>query len=177
MDCIESLEALIQKLNQSDTSNHGKLIKQINIPISDFEAHASWSDKGYTRNCVYRCDQYELILLCWDKDASTAIHGHDGQKCWVYQIEGQISEIRYEKFESGDLFETNRVELNPGKLTFMNNAMGYHKLTNDTDGRAMTLHAYVLPINSCEYYCDDAQDFKSKELDYDTVVSDSLVEQ
>lgn len=169
MIIVESLEALIQKLNQSDTSDHGKIIKQINIPISDFEAYASWSGDGYTRNSIHRNDDYELILLCWNKGDSTPIHGHDGQNCWVYQIEGQISEIRYEKFDNGNLLETNRMQMSPGKLSFMNNAMGYHKLKNDTVGRAMTLHAYVLPIDRCEYYCDDEKAFKSKELEYDTV--------
>lgn len=176
MQIIESLENLIHKLNTSETIDHSKIIKEINIPISDFEALASWDDNCYTRNCIHRSDQYELILLCWNKGSTTPIHGHDGQKCWVYQIEGQISEIRYEKFKSGDLFETNRMQMNPGKLSFMNNEMGYHQLKNGTDGRAMTLHAYVLPITSCEYFCDDEKDFKSKELEYDTVKENALVE-
>jgi len=176
MHIVKSLETLIQKLKQSDTSNHGKIIRNINIPLSDFEAYASWNDEGYTRNCICRTKECELILLCWNKGAATPIHGHDGQKCWVYQIEGQMTEVRYEKFESGDLFETNRMQLNPGKITFMNNAMGYHELINDTDGRAMTLHAYILPIDSCEVYCEEEEGFKSKDMEYDTVEGNTLAE-
>lgn len=174
MNSVDSLEGLIKILNDAETSNHGKIIKEINIPISEFESYASWEEDGYTRNCIYRSDDYELILLCWDKGASTPIHGHDGQKCWVYQIEGEISEIRYEKFNSGDLFETNRIQLDLGKLTFMNNSMGYHKLSNGNERRAMTLHAYVLPITSCEYYCDDKGDFQTKNLEYDTIEGHSI---
>lgn len=176
MQIIESLENLIHKLNTSETIDHSKIIKEINIPIRDFEALASWDDNCYTRNCIHRSDQYELILLCWNKGSTTPIHGHDGQKCWVYQIKGQLTEVRYDKLDSGDLVETNRMNLVPGKLSFMNNAMGYHQLMNTSDGRAMTLHAYVLPINSCEVYCDDKQDFEDKELEYDTIIEDALVD-
>lgn len=176
MDSIESLEELVEKLNHSNSSNHGKIIKQMNVPISDFETYASWNKKGYTRNCIHRTDEYELILLCWKKGDTTPIHGHDGQNCWVYQLEGQITEFRYEKSGLGNLIETNRMQLIPGKLSFMNNAMGYHKLKNDTNGRAMTLHVYVSPISSCEVYNDKKLTFELKELEYDTINRMNLTE-
>ena len=143
MEAIKSIEELIEKLDHSDISNQGEILKNTNIPLSDFEAYASWDKNTYTRNCIYRTDEYEMILLCWKKGDETPIHGHDDQNCWVYQLEGKLTEIRYEKTESGNLTETNRLQLLPGKLTFMNAAMGYHKLNNDNDLRAMTLHVYV----------------------------------
>jgi len=169
MDRVESLKQLIECLDHSDCSNQGKIIKQMNIPINDFEAYASWDKKGYTRNCIHRTNKYELILLCWNKGDTTPIHGHGGQNCWVYQVQGQVTELRYEKDASGDLIETNRVHLSPGKLTFMNNSMGYHKLNNDTNGRGMTLHLYVSPIDSCEVFNDTKETFELKELQYDTI--------
>ena len=169
MDCIESLEKLIKNLDESSPENHGKIIKKMDIPVSEFEEFASWDKEGYTRNCINRTDEYELLLLCWKKGDVTPIHGHDGQKCWVYQIEGKVTEVRYEEDNTGDLFETNRMQLSPGRLTFMNDKMGYHKLKNDTDGRAMTLHIYVAPINSCEVFNSGKETFEYKELEYDTI--------
>lgn len=176
MDSVESLEDLIECLNHSEPSNQGTILKKMNIPISDFEAYASWDKKGYTRNCIHRTNEYELILLCWKKGDTTPIHGHDGQKCWVSQIKGKITEIRYKKNESDDLVETNKQQLSPGGLTFMNEAMGYHRLINDTDGRAMTLHVYVSPITSCEIFSTEKDDFILKELQYDTVHQIALAE-
>lgn len=169
MDAIESLEELIEKLDHSDASNQGEILKKMNIPLSDFEAYASWDKDTYTRNCIYRTDEYEMILLCWKKGNETPIHGHDDQNCWLYQLEGELTEIRYEKMESGDLTEVNRLKLVPGKLTFMNAAMGYHKLNNDNDLRAMTLHVYVSPILSCEVFNDVKSAFEVKEMKYDTI--------
>jgi cysteine dioxygenase len=175
MNKVESLEALIDCLDHSDLSNQGKIIKEMNIPISDFEAYASWNKECYTRNCIHRTDKYELILLCWKKGDETPIHGHDGQNCWVYQIKGNMTEIRYEKDASGDLFEKHRMQLSPGKLTYMNKTMGYHKLNNDTDGRGMTLHIYVSPITSCEVFNNKKEAFELKNLKYDTVDGLALV--
>jgi cysteine dioxygenase len=168
MDCIDTLEELVEKLDDSNPENHGRIIKKMNIPISEFEEYASWNKEGYTRNCINRTTNYELILLCWKKGDVTPIHSHDGQKCWVYQVQGKVTEVRYEENIAGELIETNRMQLNPGKLTFMNDNMGYHKLNNDTDGRAMTLHVYVSPINSCEVFNPNKEVFEYKKLKYDT---------
>jgi len=175
MNNVATVEALIESLNDSDPASQGKVLKNMNIPISEFEAYASWEDEGYTRNCISRTKDYELILLCWAKGAITPIHGHDGQKCWVYQVEGQVTELRYEINEADEPYETNRMQLNPGKLTFMNDQMGYHQLINDTDGRAMTLHVYVSPITSCEVFCGKKEVFEHKQLRYDTVSEEALV--
>ena len=176
MGSVESIEELIEEFDHSDPASQGKIIKQMNIPISEFEAYASWNKEGYTRNCIHRTKEYEMILLCWDKGDETQIHGHGGQKCWVYQIEGQLTEIRYDKNESGDLIEIDQMELNPGKLTFMDNTMGYHKLNNDDKGRAMTLHVYVSPIITCEVFNDEEEAFEFKEMVYDTINGVALTE-
>jgi cysteine dioxygenase len=174
MNCIDTLNELIEKLDKSNPENHGRIIKNMDIPIDEFEEYASWNKEGYTRNCINRTDNYELILLCWKKGDITPIHNHNGQKCWVYQVQGQVTEVRYEENNSNELIETNRMKLNPGKLTFMHDSMGYHKLKNDTEGRAMTLHIYVSPINSCEVFNPQKETFEFKELEYDTYNPNSL---
>lgn len=169
MDCVTSLEQLIEKLDQGYATNEAKIIKEMQIPASDFESYCSWDSKGYTRNCVARTPTYEIILLCWNEADETPIHGHGGQRCWVYQVEGQLTEVRYIKQESGELLENSRTEMSPGMLSFMNDSMGYHKLINGTDGRSMTLHVYVAPIDSCEVFDADCAEFKQKEMQYDTM--------
>ena len=98
MDTIKSLEELIDRFDHSDPSSHGKVLKKMNIPISDFEAFESWDKKSYTRNCIFRTNECELILICWKKGDKTLIHEHDGQKCWVYPLKGDITETRIIKF-------------------------------------------------------------------------------
>jgi len=170
MQTINSLTEFIEKLDGSEIESFPKLIKKLNIPYSEFEKHATWNKDRYTRNCIARTANYELILLCWNKVQETPIHEHGGQKCWVYQINGEVEEFRYQKDNSGVLIETSKTNLISGNITYMDDRMGYHALKNIRDQRCMTLHIYVLPIDSCEMFCEKQEDFIIKDLEYDSVV-------
>ena len=165
---ITSVEELINHLQNEVPANYPKIIKKIGIRREAFESFASWDDRKYTRNCLGRTKDFELVLLCWNKGDITPIHDHSGQKCWVYQIDGNVSEVRFKKEATGELNETSHLLLTPGRLTYMEDRMGYHALRNETDGRAMTLHLYVEPINSCGVYNEEKEVFESKDLAYDT---------
>ncbi len=166
---IRSLEVLIQSLKNADAEDYIKLAKNMNIPVSDFSKYEYWKDEGYSRNCIVKTNAFELILICWNKNDSTSIHGHNNQKCWVYQVDGKMTEIRYKKNDQEKLIEYNRKELIPGSLCYMHDSMGYHLLENPTDQNAMTLHLYIKPVNSCEVYNSESNSFKNKTLKYDTV--------
>lgn len=170
MNTINTIESLADALDKAEHSERAKVISRLDLNPDAFEEYATWSDEGYTRNCVARTDEYELLLLCWDKEAETPIHGHGGQDCWVYQIEGTVEEIRVKQDEEGNLEETHRMELAPGKVSYMHDRMGFHKIRNPFNQRAMTLHIYAKPIDACRVFDPKNQEFKIKEMEYDTVI-------
>ena len=165
---VRTLDKLIEKLEESNPSDFPSIIKSIEINPKDFDEFKTWKKDDYTRNCIYRSKYFELILLCWNREDITPIHNHDGQKCWVYQLEGTIDEVRYKMDDEGALSESHRLSLSEGDLSYMDDRMGYHSLENTTNGRASTLHLYTLPIEQCQYFCDEAEEFKEKELTYDS---------
>jgi cysteine dioxygenase len=175
MDEINSLSLLIQKLNAAEKSEVPALLKNLRLPKQDFDSFASWCDDGYTRNCVHRTESYELILLCWSKGCVTPIHGHGGQECWVYQIEGNLTEKRFEKNAAGNLIETEVLTLQAGDLTYMEDRMGYHQLCNQSDTKGYTLHLYASPIDTCEIFNETTNSFEIKEMSYDTMKKKELV--
>lgn len=164
MNRIETLDQLIDVLNQSEPEEYVKVARRMRIPLSEFEKYTFWKEDCYTRNCIERTSVFELILICWNPGDETPIHGHDEQRCWVYQADGEIREIRYDN----QLAECHRMVLTTGCLSYMEDEMGYHSLKNCTEERAMTLHLYISPIDSCKIYDDDASKFKTKELQYDS---------
>ena len=168
MTFITSVEELIDQLQNEASENYPKIIKNIRIPEEAFLSFSTWNESKYTRNCLGRTENFELVLLCWNKGDLTPIHDHSGQKCWVYQVGGIVSEVRFEKDAADNLQETSKLSLSPGKLTYMEDRMGYHMLKNETDGRAMTLHLYVEPIDSFGVYNEEMATFESKKLVYDT---------
>lgn len=164
---IVSIEQLTEILDKSDPLDHAKIIKRIKIGEQDLKHFNTWSEQCYTRNCLARTEKYELILLCWDVGAKTPIHGHGGEDCWVYQVQGTVKEVRFEQ-NAGLLKATNQVMLTPGKLTYMNDKMGYHTIENVSNQRATTLHIYASPIDACKIYNDKEDCFEVKEMSYDT---------
>ena len=141
----------------------------MNIPPSDFKAYEFWSEEGYTRNCLARTDSYELLLLCWDAHQGTPIHCHNGEECWVYVIDGELEEKRYEMNESDDLVLVEKSISQASDLSYMSDEMGYHLLRNTKSQRAMSLHLYMNPIDECSIYDEENGVFIYKELQYDSV--------
>ena len=173
MKFINTIEELIAALNNTSLSEYPKVIKKVRFAEDSLLPFSTWNKCGYTRNCLARTDCYELVLLCWDVNAQTPIHGHGGKDCWVYQVQGSIEEMRFEEQEDC-LIEQNRMVLHHRRLTYMHDRMGYHSLRNISDQKAMTLHIYASPIDSCKVYNDDKNCFEMKEMSYHTYWEEKL---
>lgn len=168
---IESVSQLIQVLENSQASDFVKISKRLKLKASDFEEYASWGKDSYTRNCVSRNKHYELLLLCWDAQQDTPIHCHNGEECWVYNLQGNFEEIRfdYQGQAEEELVETSRETMATDEISYMHDNMGFHSLHNRSNQRGMTLHLYMNPIDSCRVYDEEVGDFVRKEMSYDTV--------
>ena len=166
MSSIKSLEQLINHFEDEPPSRRAKILGEVQIPISDFMKYAAWKEDCYTRNCIARTEEFEFILICWDLNASTPIHGHDDKDCWVYQIDGELTEkILLESDQGFELKESNTIQ--KGMVSYMHDKMGYHALENKSYSRAMSLHIYAEPIDKCKVYCEETRKFKTLEMSYD----------
>ncbi|MGS2725146.1 cysteine dioxygenase [Psychroserpens sp. BH13MA-6] len=163
------LQNLIDLLSDSSKDDYSSILNNFNFEAIDFGPFLNWSDEKYTRNCLYRDSRFELILLCWEKGQETAVHGHDGEDCWVYLLEGQMEEVFYEMNPQKTLERLNAHRVVPKQLTFMNDRLGYHKLKNIHQGKSMSLHVYAKPIDNCVYFDEKTEAFQKVSLSYDTV--------
>lgn len=139
------------------------------MPIAEFEKHATWSETCYTRNCIAENEDFELILLCWEKGQITAIHDHGGEECWVYFVDGEFREHIYTEGENGELDIIKTTNTKPGDVAYMIDFMGFHNLENRSKKRSMTLHLYAKPIKNCNVYDSEKNEFINKEMSYDNV--------
>jgi len=168
MEPITSVQELIENFDDADPLEQAKIIKNIDIPLTNLLEYASWKANDYTRNCLAKTDDYEFILLCWEGNSETAIHDHAGQNCWVHQLSGSVLETRY-SVDNKELKIDSIGTLNPGQVSYMNDTLGYHKIENNSSKRAMTLHVYVKPITACQVLNEETECFESKEMTYDQV--------
>jgi len=162
----ESIQKLIRLLTASAKEDYNAILKHYDFSSIDFEPYESWSQKRYTRNCIHRDVAFEIILLCWSQGQETAIHGHDGEDCWVYLLEGEMKEVKYANGRS--LNEVSSQKFLPNELSFMNDRLGFHKLQNTNEGKSISLHLYAKPIENCVSFDEVSQQFIKRKLSYDT---------
>lgn len=165
VDDIKSLKKLLEVLDSCEGQDYFDIAKNLSISVEELMPYAFWSENKYTRNCVHRTHNYELLLLCWEKGQRTDIHCHNGEECWVYLAQGKLREKRY-KVEDKKLHLTADVKMTKDRLSYMNDDLGYHSLENLNEGRSMSLHLYVGPIDECSIYKEEKDKFVYKDLEY-----------
>ena len=107
-----------------------------------------FSQKQYTRNRIYRCDQFEILFIGWDEGNSTKVHDHAENGCLLKMMYGQIRETRFGK-------DGNKVSLfNSGDSAYIHNTLGTHKLENVHPGKSLSLHIYSPPDYLSRYTTD-----------------------
>lgn len=166
MKDITSLAHLIEELDGCTAKEAVHLVKYLNLDPAEFSSLSFWSKEHYTRNCVARNEHYELLLLCWEPHQATPVHCHGEQECWVYGVQGNIEEVRYQPRNGKKLEEVSRGKLGKNDLAYMVDEMGYHTLENLDDTRSMTLHLYMDPIEKCRIFDLKTGDYVWKELHY-----------
>jgi len=133
--------------------------------------YAQWSeDKPFTRVCLYEDEEFELILICWQPYAKTAIHNHNEQNCWVFFFNSAFEEVIYCEEGKHEL-EINRVK--KGGVSFMKEMNKCHSLQNLSNFPSMSLHLYNEPIKSCEIVSasDSDASLDRADLNYDVKLS------
>lgn len=171
MASIKTIPELVKQLSISSKKDIKNLIRKLDIPVSKFEKIATWDTTHYTRNCIARTKEFEVLLLCWQAGQETPIHCHNDQDCWVFLVEGSITENQYKNDEAETPFLTVSELMKENGSYYINDDIGLHSLHNAKDKRAMSLHIYVNPIEECSYYSKKVKEYRTKVLTYDTLVS------
>lgn len=172
---IESLEQLLEILPECSGKDYVEIVKDMYIDPKEMKPYSFWSDDFYTRNCLGRNEDYELLLLCWQPGQITPIHCHGGQECWVYLVEGEIEEKRYDIQDNNEIEFRDKMRLSEEHFSYMNDDMGLHSLKNISGKRAMTLHLYMNPIDECRIVENNTGDIEVKTLKYHSKEGKALV--
>ncbi len=166
---IDNIEDLVTTLFREDSANYADILRRLNLPLSKFDPFCSWSSNSYTRNCIEENEEFELILLCWEAGQCTPIHDHGGEECWVKVLQGSFKETVFKVTDQMALKQVSSGVANEGDVTYMVDFMGYHRLTNQSPHRGMSLHLYAKPIRTCKAYDEELKEFVNKDLVYNTV--------
>lgn len=166
---IESLNDLVEALEEGEFSQVESQIKDLVLTEDKLEPYLFWEKGSYTRNCIAHNNEFELLLLCWEPGQKTAVHCHNGQECWVKVVNGEFEEVMY-TLDDNDFPKLQlKQTFSETQITSMKNPELFHSLENISSERAITLHLYHKPITECRYVNVKTGEMQLAEMDYYSV--------
>jgi cysteine dioxygenase len=141
----------------SSDSEKISLIKNMPIQLSDVIGYRYFDEKSYTRNLVFSCADFEVILMCWGSGQHSVVHDHNGSLCVMKCLLGTLDEQRFEKrlnTQSGivAIEPTGSYSLIAGSTTSILDEEGLHSIANSRQEDACSLHFYFPPIKNAYVY-------------------------
>ena len=159
------------------------------IRAQDLERYKQWLPDRHTRNKIFRNDLVELMLICWPVGTVTPLHTHNGQLGWMTMLEGKLKVENYRKLACDKpenqqvvgmdcLAGATRIEMEHlhdelavpgGPLNTVDKTQTIHRIRNcaEWNERAVSMHVYSRPIDSCVVFDMEGQRCFRRDLKYD----------
>jgi cysteine dioxygenase len=160
------------------------------VQISDasLAPYLFFDDRLYTRNLIYRDNLFEVMAICWEPGQKTAVHTHNGQICWMIPQWGDLGVVDYRWLGCDHPENQNVVGLDclagsehtrleivreteacaGGPVITADKLQTIHRLYNLSDSRerAVSIHIYSRPIDSCVAFDMEKNHCYRRQLGY-----------
>jgi cysteine dioxygenase len=138
--------------------------------------YLTWDGQHYTRNLIDKTPLYELIAVCWEIGQGSSVHNHRDQNCWMAVPIGRLLVENYrvisQKLEDGtcDLETAETLEMSPTHPCAVDPLEPVHRVYNprEFNQRAVSLHVYSRPFDSCVVYSPEQRTCGEIKLHYTT---------
>jgi cysteine dioxygenase len=125
--------------------------------------YLTWNAQHYTRNLIDKTPLYELLAICWEVGQASPIHNHLDQSCWMAVPIGRLLmqnyRVKQEDLKAGRcvIERSNQIEMSPTHPTAVDPLTPVHKVYNPREfgQRAVSLHVYSRPFDSCVVYSEE----------------------
>jgi cysteine dioxygenase len=133
------------------------------VDPATLDPYLCWDRQHYTRNLIDHTDLYDLMAICWDVGQISSIHNHRGQNCWMSVPVGRLVVQNYRVISENveehrcEIVPTDSVEMNALRPLGVNPKHPVHSVRNprEYNERAVSLHIYSRPFDSCVVYSDE----------------------
>jgi cysteine dioxygenase len=159
------------------------LLAKMPVAEASLLPYLTWNSQHYTRNLIDKTDLYELIAICWEVGQGSSVHNHRGQNCWMAAPIGRLLvenfHVGFEDIEAGkcQLAASNTVELSAASPCAVDPQEPVHRVVNprEANQRAVTLHVYSRPFDTCVVYSPEQGTCGDIQLHYNTVFGKPVV--
>ena len=138
--------------------------------------YLTWDRQHYTRNLIDKTPLYELIAICWEVGQASSVHNHRDQNCWMAVPVGRLLVDNYrvisQQLDAGtcNLESADTVEMNAQHPCAVDPVEPVHRVYNprEFNQRAVSLHVYSRPFDSCVVYSAEQGTCGEIKLSYHT---------
>ena len=178
-----SIDELVRELHAFPTSAFDgieqvrSLLARMPVEEASLAPYLTWNRQHYTRNLIDKTDLYELLAICWDIGQSSSVHNHRDQNCWMAAPVGKLLvenfSVGFQDMETGkaQLQASNTVELTAANPCAVDPREPVHRVINprEANQRAVTLHVYSRPFDTCVVYSPEQGTCGDIRLHYNTM--------
>jgi cysteine dioxygenase len=176
---IQSFVTELRKFPEPAFSRTDAIVKFLeNTPVAPdtLAPYLTWDRQHYTRNLIDKTPLYELIAICWEVGQGSSVHNHRDQNCWMAVPIGRLLVENYrvilQKMEEGtcSLETAETLEMNPSHPCAVDPLEPVHRVYNprEFDQRAVSLHVYSRPFDTCMVYSPEQGTCGEIKLHYNT---------
>jgi len=153
-----------------------RFLEQTPVAPDTLAPYLTWDRQHYTRNLIDKTALYELIAICWEVGQASSVHNHRDQNCWMAVPIGRLLVENYRVISEelqkgrGQLAPADTVEMNPAHPCAVDPLQPVHRVYNprEFNQRAVSLHVYSRPFDSCVVYSPEQGTCGEIKLHYNT---------
>jgi len=133
-----------------------------------------FSKGNYTRNLIFKNEVFECMTICWEIGQQSRVHNHRDQNCWMSAPIGRLRVQNY-RVDNRDaacgtckIVPTDIYDMDATHPCYVNPLEPVHAVQNLTEfaRRAVSIHVYSKPFDSCEVYLRDRGTYSDVPLHY-----------
>lgn len=162
---MSSLKKLYEQINKKMKSDCSLIYcREIlkSYCSNDWRSYIKFCPDKYTRIILseYSNDDFELVLICWNKDQMSPIHDHPTNGCLLKVLQGSLTEDVYVKHDEGQyLYVTSRIN-DVDSVSYMEADDVIHRIVNSNKKteellRSVSLHIYSPPKFKLKTFNED----------------------
>lgn len=138
------------------------------------EKYLFFSKGNYTRNLIFKNEVFECMTICWEIGQASRIHNHRDQNCWMSAPIGRlkVQNFRVEERDAAHgkcrLVQTDIYDMDAAHPAYVNPLEPVHQVLNlaEFKQRAVSIHVYSRPFDSCEVYLREKGTYSDVPLHY-----------
>jgi len=162
MVSIQDFSERLAAISEDKFTHQGVLefLRGNRVDVATLEPCLCFSHEHYTRNLIHRTPLFELIAICWESGQKSPVHNHRDQRCWMAVAFGKVMVHNFKLVRKDpatgfcELKSSTQFLIEPNSPQEVDPEEPIHQVLNlpSFASRAVTLHVYSRPFDTCEVY-------------------------